>query len=166
MNGSELRIQLWTLHVAEAGRTWPFLIRIPSQFKAFQVLINFEYARVAHDECDSENQTLLAAGYECWCWTEAQLRQLRKKIPAESWVSWPNSTNPKIERRLTNVQGPARFFPASVSAPCLSHLNYLNQTRDLISTHVSTLDFNFQSKYKQFLFFEDVKKFDVNWWFQ
>ena len=41
-----------------------------------------------------------AAGYECWCWTEAQLRQLRKN-PAESWVTWPISTNPKIERRLT-----------------------------------------------------------------
>ena len=59
---------------------------------------------------------------------------------------------------MCRVRPGGSVFNASVSTPCLSHLNYLNQ-RDLIST----LDLNFQSKYKQFLFFEDVKKFDVNW---
>ena len=44
------------------------------------------------------------------------------------------------------------------SQPLVSVISTIS-TRDLIST----LDFNFQSKYKQFLFFEDVKKFDVNW---
>ena len=85
-----------------------------------------------------------------------------EKIPAESWVSWPNSTNPKIERRLTNLQaqGPGLYF-RSQSQPLVSVISTIS-TSDLIST----LDLNFQSKYKQFLFFEDVKKFDVNWWFQ
>ena len=102
MNGSELRIQLWTLHVAEAGRTWPFLIRIPSQFKAFQVLINCFYGfgfwtfwissfgfwirtscawpRTTNATAKIKHCWRLPAGYECWCWTEAQLRQLRKKF--------------------------------------------------------------------------------------
>ena len=121
MNGSELRIQLWTLHVAEAGRTWPFLIRIPSQFKAFQVLINCFYGFgfwtfwiscfgfwIRTTNLGPTNAT--AKIKHCWCCTaEAQLRQLRKN-PAESWVTWPISTNPKIERRLTNVQGTSRRF--------------------------------------------------------
>ena len=154
MNGSELRIQLWTLHVAEACRTWPFLIRIPSQFKAFQVLINCFYGfgfwtfwissfgfwiRTSCARRMRQRKSNTAGG---WLWVLvlnwSPTETIEKKIPAESWVSWPNSTNPKIERRprlwrrLTNVQGPARFvFPASVSAPCLSHLNYLNQRSDL-----------------------------------
>ena len=176
MNGSELRIQLWTLHVAEAGRTWPFLIRIPSQFKAFQVLINCFYGfgfwtfwissfgfwiRTSCARRMRQRKSNTAGG---WLWVLvlnwSPTETIEKKIPAESWVSWPNSTNPKIERRLTNVQGPGLYFRPQ-SQPLVSVISTIS-TRDLIST----LDFNFQSKYKQFLFFKDVKKFDVNWWFQ
>ena len=124
MNGSELRIQLWTLHVAEAGRTWPFLIRIPSQFKAFQVLINCFYGfgfwtfwissfgfwiRTSCARRMRQRKSNTAGG---WLWVLvlnwSPTETIEKKIPAESWVSWPNSTNPKIERRLTNVQGPSQ----------------------------------------------------------
>ena len=152
MNGSELRIQLWTLHVAEACRTWPFLIRIPSLdsitiqsvpsldqlflwiwFWTFWISSFGFWIRTSCARRTRQRKSNTAGG---WLWVLvlnwSPTETIEKKIPAESWVSWPNSTNPKIERRLTNVQGPARFvFPASVSAPCLSHLNYLNQRSDL-----------------------------------
>ena len=162
MNGSELRIQLWTLHVAEACRTWPFLIRIPSQFKAFQVLINcfygfgfwrfgsllldFGYARVAHDECDSENQT--PGG---WLWVLvlnwSPTETIEKKIPAESWVSWPNSTNPKIERRLTNVLCKVPLCISGLSLSPLSQSSQLSQPEIWSQPWISTFNQNINNFY-------------------
>ena len=141
-------------HNSKRSKSWS-IVFMDLVFGRFgSLLLDFGYARVAHDECDSENQTLLVL--DCWSPTET----IEKKNPAESWVTWPISTNPKIERRLTNVQGPGLYFRPQ-SQPLVSVISTI-----LTSDLISTLDLNFQSKYKQFLFFKDVKKFDVNWWFQ
>ena len=127
MNGSELRIKLWTLHVAEAGRTSRIFGQNLALFNSDSITIqgvpsldqlflwiwfwtfwisSFGFwIRTSCARRMRQRKSNTAGG---WLWVLvvnwSPTETIEKKIPAESWVSWPNSTNPKIERRLTNVQ--------------------------------------------------------------